>query len=322
MDEFELIKSIKQKTYYQKSLIKGIDDDAAIFQPSGYDVVTAMDTFVQDIHFSHKTTSYFQVGYRALAANISDMAAMGAYPKFYLVSIVIPANMSEQQIFDIYKGMKALASKFKMDLIGGDTVSGKQLTISISIIGYVEKGKARYRHLAKHNDIVFVTGTLGGSRAGLYVLLNDLPTENNEELIKKHQLPNPRVLFSTSLKKIERMSLNDISDGIANELYEIAEASNVTITIDDKLIPIHPQLSQFPLEKQTEWKYFGGEDFELVGTVSPNDWPYIQQRAKEIRLQVTEIGKVTYNKDSNGQVYVIKNNQKHLLNKGGYVHLK
>lgn len=322
MDEFELIQSIKPKTYFQSSLIKGIDDDAAIFRPTGYDVVTAVDTFVDEIHFSNKTMDYFHIGYRALAANVSDMAAMGATPKFYLVSLVIPKEIKDDQIHEIYRGMKELASKYKIDLIGGDTVSGKQLIISITIIGYVLKGKARYRNLAKPNDIVFVTGTLGGSRAGLHVLLHQLNETNKKELIRKHRLPEPRVQFSTSLQKLNRVALNDISDGIANELYEIAEASNVTITIDDELIPIHPQLKQFPIEKQYEWKYFGGEDFELVGTVSPDDWSFVEQIAKEINLQVTKIGRVTNEKDANGKVFMLKSNQKHLLQKGGYVHLK
>lgn len=322
MDEFEFIKSIKKQIYYESSLIKGIGDDAAVFQPSGYDVVTAVDTFVEDIHFSKKTTTYFQTGYRALAANISDMAAMGAYPKFYLVSVVVPDTFSDKHLLQIYAGMEKLASRYKIDLIGGDTVSGKQLVISITMIGYVSKGKARYRHLAKHNDIVFVTGTLGASSAGLHILLNDLTSERNKDLIRKHQQPEPRVTFSTALQDIDRLSLNDISDGIANELYEIAEDSNVTITINDELIPIHPELKQFSLEKQNEWKYFGGEDFELVGTVSPDDWLRIEQIAEKISLQVTKIGKVTYNNESNGQVFLIKNDKKFLLKKDGYIHLK
>src|SRR5690625_1179857 len=143
MDEFQFIDSIKQSTYRQALLLKGIGDDAAVYRADYHDVVTAVDTFVENIHFSQKTMNYFHVGYRSLAANISDIAAMGAEPKFYLVSIVIPKHVTDEQLQEIYAGMKQLAKQFDIDLIGGDTVSGEQLIITITIIGYVMKGKAR-----------------------------------------------------------------------------------------------------------------------------------------------------------------------------------
>src|SRR5699024_3573657 len=186
MDEFQFIDSIKQTTYNQPSLLKGIGDDAAVLRASNKDVVTAVDTFIEGIHFSKKTMNLFQAGYRILAANISDMAAMGAQPKFYLVSIVIPEGIKDEQLADIYAGMNDIATQYKMDLIGGDTVSGNQLVMSVTIIGDVERGKARYRSDAKPHDIVFVTGTLGASRAGLELLLTEKNIDANEELIKIH----------------------------------------------------------------------------------------------------------------------------------------
>ena len=161
MDEFSFINLIKQDYYTQSTLIKGVGDDGAVFRQSSKDIVTAMDTFVEDIHFSRKTMRPFYIGYRALAANISDLAAMGASPAFYLVSIIIPKSWSEDELLQIFTGMKTLAKTFNMDLIGGDTVSGQQLSISITVIGYVQRGKARYRSSAQDGDIVFVTGTLG-----------------------------------------------------------------------------------------------------------------------------------------------------------------
>src|SRR5690625_2905826 len=127
MDEFSFINSIQQHTYKQSSVLKGIGDDAAVFRQTAKDVVTAVDTFVEDVHFSRKTMNSFHIGYRALAANISDLAAMGALPAFYLVSIVIPTTWSMREINQIFSGMKELASTYQLDLIGGDTVSGKEL---------------------------------------------------------------------------------------------------------------------------------------------------------------------------------------------------
>lgn len=322
MDEFQFIDSIKQNTYRQSSLIKGIGDDAAVIRSSNKDVVTAVDTFVENIHFSKETMSYFQVGYRALAANISDLAAMGATPAYYLVSIVVPNSINDDALQDIYHGMDKIAKAYNVDLIGGDTVSGEQLTISITIIGYVMKGKARYRHQAKHDDIVFVTGTLGSARAGLHILLHSLNIEGKDFFIRKHQMPTPRVHFATSLQPINRLSLNDISDGIANELYEIATASNVTITIQDDQIPVHEKLYQFTDEQRFHWKYFGGEDFELVGTVSKTDWPVIKEVAEKQQVLVTKIGRVIYNEETNGKVFINKDGKISRLEKRGYIHMK
>src|SRR5690625_825733 len=226
MNEFQFINEIKQKTYKQPSLIKGIGDDAALFRERVDDIVIAKDTFVENVHFSSKTMSLFHTGYRSLAANISDLAAMGARPLYYLVSIVIPDYYKEDELLSIYDGMKSLAHQYRMDLIGGDTVSGNNLIITITVIGKVEQYKVRYRHTAEVGDIVFVTGTLGDSRAGLYILQNQLNLKNKAYFINRHQMPEPRVRFTQSVKHIERITLNDISDGIATEAFEIAKASN------------------------------------------------------------------------------------------------
>src|SRR5690625_3253316 len=165
MDEFSFIDSIKQPYYHQSGLIKGIGDDAAVFRQRSQDIVTAVDTFVDGVHFSRRTMLPYHIGYRALAANISDMAAMGATPSFYLVSITIPKTWESNELREIFEGMKLLAKKYQMDLIGGDTVSGGELVISITVIGYVNEKRARYRNLAKNGDTVFVTGTVGDSQA-------------------------------------------------------------------------------------------------------------------------------------------------------------
>src|SRR5699024_45909 len=133
MDEFSFIKSIKQHTYKQASLLKGIGDDAAVFRQMSQDIVTATDMMVEDVHFSRETTSAFQVGYRALAINLSDLAAMAAKPAFYLVSVVVPSHWPTRDIQEIFNGMKQIAVNHHMDLIGGDTVSGKELCVSVTV---------------------------------------------------------------------------------------------------------------------------------------------------------------------------------------------
>ncbi|HLS60029.1 MAG TPA: thiamine-phosphate kinase [Virgibacillus sp.] len=322
MNEFSFINSIKQSHYKQSSLVKGVGDDGAVFRQQTQDIVTAVDTFVENIHFTRQTMPPFYIGYRALAANISDIAAMGGSPTFYLVSIIIPKTWSEKECLEIFSGMEEIGKEYRMDLIGGDTVSGSELAISITVIGYVNRGQARYRNLAKHHDVVFVTGTLGDSRAGLHMLLNQGDYINERYYKKRHQMPTPRVEFVNGLKSIPRMALNDISDGIANEAMEIAEASEVDICLVAEAIPVAQSFDQFTYQLQEKWKYFGGEDFEILGTVPTENWAQVQSVAAHVGVQVTEIGNVILPGTESGNVFLEKGSQVRSLTKSGYTHLR
>lgn len=320
MDEFSFIDSIKQRSYRQSSIIKGVGDDAAVFRQSSEDIVVAVDTFVEHVHFSKETMEPFHIGHRVLAANISDIAAMGARPAFYLVSIVIPKHSDEQAMNEVFTGMRSLADRYKMDLIGGDTVSGEEMSISVTVIGYVPRGKARYRSDAKHDDIVFVTGTLGDSQAGFHILNNSGKYSNEAYFIEKHRVPVPQIEFAQSMQKIERVALNDISDGIGSEAIEIAEASQVSIHLYEDKLPTSESFSQFLPKLQKKWKLFGGEDFELVGTVAKANWESVQEAAKETGVRVTQIGYVSQYK--NDYVFLHKDDRQAPLKKDGYNHLK
>lgn len=321
MDEFLFIDSITQHSYKQNSLIKGIGDDAAVFRQSKMDIVTAVDTFVENVHFNKNTMQAFHIGYRALAANLSDIAAMGALPAFYLVSIVIPKTWTEEELKQIFAGMKKLANIYNVDLIGGDTVSGEELTISITVIGYVEKEKARYRKEAQADDIVFVTGTLGDAQAGFHILTGQGDYGETDYFINRHRMPSPRITFANGLSKLSRVALNDISDGIANEAAEIAVASGVNMKLYDKLIPTSNSYKQFPDELRNKWKYYGGEDFELLGTVPSDDWQEVKKVAEQTNTKVTKIGYVSANRD-NGKVFLDTNSKIEQIQKKGYTHLK
>ncbi len=319
MDEFSFIGSIQQPHYRQSSLIKGIGDDAAVFRPQYQDLVTAKDMFVENVHFAKHTMHPYHIGYKALAANLSDLAAMGAKPLFYLVGISISDRWSSSEINEIFRGMKKIADTYKIDLIGGDTVSGKELVISITVIG--DTDKARYRSLAKEGDVIFVTGTLGDSQAGLHILNNRGIFRDEDYYMTRHQMPSPRVEFSQGLQKISRLALNDISDGIASEANEIAEASKVSIMIYEDRLPVHPTFIQFDSELQNKWKLFGGEDFELLGAVPKHDWKNVQQVASQLKVPITKIGYVS-SRNSVGQVFLQRKNEKlERLEKKGYNHL-
>jgi thiamine-monophosphate kinase len=323
MDEFQFIDSIKQKYYKQPSVIKGIGDDAAILRHTDEDTIVAMDTMVDEIHFSKKTTEPFHIGYRVLAANISDIAAMGGKPTSYLVSIAIPKSSTLEQLHEIYEGMSALADCFQMDLIGGDTVSSNVLTITVTVIGTVKKDRVRYRSDAKIGDDIFVTGTLGDAACGLDVLLNERDNLNKyTDMIDRHRMPMPRVTFANACQTISRLSLNDISDGISSEANEIANASKVCLNINYEAIPKHHLLQEFSKEKVEQWVLSGGEDFELVGTVAKSNWDQLVTIAEQTNTKVTKIGTVEEDPTGNGVVLLSKENQTTVLNKSGYTHLR
>lgn len=322
MDEFKFIDSIKQKTYRQSSIIKGIGDDAAVFRQPYMDIVTAVDTFVENVHFSIETMTPYHVGYRVLAANISDMAAMGAIPAYYMISIVVPTDWPESKLKELYQGMNAIALAYQLDLIGGDTVSGEELVVSVTIIGFVDKGKVRYRSIVQDQDVLFVTGTLGDASAGLELLLQhpDAQLLDDNYFVKRHRMPTPRIAFAQGLSKINRVALNDISDGIASEANELAEVSDITLFIDYTALPIHKKMEQFSRSSVRQFVLNGGEDFELVGTVSLSDWEKVKAVAEQSNTIVTKIGYASYNQQTNGSVFLKENGKTVRLNKDGYKH--
>ncbi|GAB4074117.1 thiamine-phosphate kinase [Barrientosiimonas marina] len=322
MDEFSLIDLIKQKTYRQSSIIRGIGDDAAVFRQPAQDIVTAVDTFVEDIHFTRSTMRPFHIGYRSLAANISDLSAMGARPAFYLVSIVVPSTWSESDLSALYNGMAEVGSAYQMDVIGGDTTAGSELTVSVTVFGYASREKVRYRHTAKPGDAVFVTGHLGDSAAGLHMLTHPGDYRDQTYFIHRHRMPAVRANFSCELEGLRRVTLNDISDGIASEANEIAEASGVTMTLYDEAIPVSAGFEQFS-EAQQQWKLYGGEDFELLGTLPQDDWGALQEAAYKTGTPVTMIGYVESSGRQASSVFLENQEQSRTrLNKQGYTHLK
>lgn len=323
MEEFSLIESIKQSSYKQPSLIKGIGDDAAVIRNNSQDLVTAVDTFAEGIHFLPSTMAPFDIGFKALSANISDLAAMGATPAFYLVSIAISDKWSALDIQNIFKGMRAAGDSFNMDLIGGDTISSESLVLSVTVIGYVNKDKARYRSSAEPGDVVFATGTLGDSQAGLHLLFNPSETcVDRDYFINRHQQPSPRVSFAQKLSVLDRVALNDISDGIASEANEIADASAVNLCLHYDKLPVHDGMKAFGKKLKDKWVLSGGEDFELVGTVPRCDWPYVVKAAELTDTSLKEIGFVTECKDSKPLVWLIEDNKEKILEKSGYNHFK
>ncbi|MDX5475833.1 MAG: thiamine-phosphate kinase [Bacillaceae bacterium] len=316
-DEFQFIKNIKPDKLFHEDKVVGIGDDAAIFQiEADCDQVICVDTMVEDVHFAEKTMDPFSIGYKALASNISDIAAMGGIPLYYLVSITIPPHWSEEKLVELYKGMESLAKEYRMDLIGGDTTStSSKLVLSVTVIGKVEKGKRLLRSNAKKGDVVFVSGTVGDAAAGLDLLLHE--KKKVDSLIRAHQKPSPRVELGRIVSSFKRVSLNDISDGLSSELLEIAEASYVDIYIEEKCLPISQHVLDYNNSNALKWALTGGEDFELVGTIAKKDWDTLLQTCKEKNIDIAHIG---YVEEGTGKAFLKRDGKVEALSKSGFNH--
>lgn len=298
LGEFECIKRISKNFIYRPEFVKlGSGDDAAIYTvPEGFDQVISTDTMVEGIHFLKSTMSAFDVGYRICAVNFSDMAAMGADPIGFVLSIAMPDELPMSWLESCYDGLREICKKYKVNILGGDiTASNQGVILTGTVVGIVKKDKYITRSGANVGDVVFVTGTVGDSAAGLSALINGY---SNEYLLKRHRRPEPRIDWGQCLLQNNATSLNDISDGLSRELNEIAVSSNVVIEIDSSKIPISKEtecmakkLGKNPLN----WALNGGEDYELVGTVSKENWEKIK-----LKKGISAIGFVK----SKGQSFV------------------
>ncbi|MDQ0232848.1 thiamine-phosphate kinase [Metabacillus malikii] len=325
MEEFEFISKIKPKRKHHRTVKVGIGDDAAVYEPNkAMNQVVCVDTMVEDVHFLKEKSSPRDIGYKALAVNISDIAAMGAMPLYYLVSIAIPNSWNEEELFEIFAGMEELATQYQMDLLGGDTVAtGNKLVITVTVIGEVEANVSLLRSKAKDGDVVFVTGTLGDSSAGLALLLDNISIDNTyirDTLLMRHKRPVPQVRAGRLLAKLDRASLNDISDGLASELHEIAEASQVGIVLNRIDVPISSELESVADKFDiTKWVLYGGEDYQLVGTISLESWDELIRLCNDSNIKMTKIGYV--DKNLRG-VFSKKDDQLIPINKLGFNHFR
>ncbi len=286
LGEFGLIEIFAQNAIVQpNNVIKGIGDDAAVFTTSNASLLTT-DLLLENVHFITKNTSGFALGHKALAVNLSDLAAMGAAPLNAFISIACPQDFSISYLEDFIQGVKSLASKYNVNILGGDTTSSKQgLVINIAITGQADKEKILYRNTAQEGDIIACTGPLGNSRAGLHHLLHTPENEHDSTLINAHNMPMPRIedgLFLASTNAVN--SAIDISDGLSSDLCHITDQSKTGAKIFAEKLPISDNLKQFCKKYSfdpIEYALSGGEDYELLVTINPIQFEKIAQAFKE-----------------------------------------
>jgi len=303
-----------------KRLTKGIAlDDPKIFTGPGDDAAViragrnkftlfTMDTLIESIHFTLEALTPYQLGWKTLAVNLSDIAAMGGIPQYALISLGLRSETSVKFVDGLYRGIKALAGKCRVSIIGGDTVQvPSQLTLTIALLGEVERKYLTLRSGARIGDKILVTGDLGAATA--------------HRLQRRYLPPRPRLEEARAIvRKFSPTSMIDLSDGLASDLRRICEASRVGAEIWPGKIPISRrtrkiarELGQDPLSLALE----GGEDYELLFTVSAKD---IEGFIPGMEFPVSLIGKITERKE---EIYLVdENSQAQALKVKGYEHFK
>lgn len=275
--EFNLIKRMSDILGVPKrSLVAGIGDDCAVLYPpeDKLQLVTT-DMLVEDIHFSIDTANPFQIGWKSLATNISDIASMGGEPTFAFLSVGFPKDTTTEFVDNLYLGMKSIADKYGVDIVGGDTVSSYKIIINIALLGEVESENYLLRSGAKIGDAICVTGDVGGSSAGLEILQKKLSGDT-----KKHLIPLPRVQEGRLLAKSGFVNaMIDISDGVASEIHHICEQSKTGSHLYMEKMPLSSNVNsvaEIVNRKPYEFALYGGEDYELLFTCQYDKFDNLQ----------------------------------------------
>ncbi|MFC5647563.1 thiamine-phosphate kinase [Paenibacillus solisilvae] len=337
LDEFESIRlwtDSRQSAERQREqgVIVGIGDDAAVVEaPQGeggtLQWLMAVDTMVETVHFNAATMAEADVGWKSLAANVSDIAAMGGVPRHALVSVSVPRAWEPAGIRRLYDGLYACAEQYGVAIVGGDTTSSPlHLVVAVTVMGTIEAGKAIRRAGAQPGDVVFVTGPVGMAAAGLHWLLAAaasgqaaaapaqpagggaagsppcVPLAAAEAagvaaLVQAHRRPAPSVRAARLLAARGTVtSLNDVSDGLASEAWEIAEASGISLSLRESRLPLSGSMAAYAHRVHTsplEWMLYGGEDYVLLGTIAAGDAQAAKAELAAAGLPMYLIGEVS-----------------------------
>lgn len=304
IQEFPLIRQLQRRYERRSPLVrKGIGDDAAVVSiPAGNWAVLTTDLLTEGVHFDLQTASPESIGYRAAMANLSDVAAMGATPRFLLISIAIPPPTVAAAIHALYRGLMSACDQYDVHLIGGDTSASRQgLFLSITLLGTTTAGQALFRKGARVGDGIYVTGTLGDSLAGLQLLTHSRSTRltktDRDFLIARHRHPTARVREGLWLNQARLATAAiDLSDGLSGDLRHVCEESQVGAAIELARLPISPACRAYADKQKVDPATFalaGGEDYELLFTVAADDEHKLEHQARAKRFLVTRIGTIT-----------------------------
>jgi thiamine-monophosphate kinase len=297
LSEIDLIRWLSKRFHLDDTVIKGPGDDAAVIKwTKGKYLLYTCDMTIEGVHFDLRRATPFQAGWKALGRNISDIGAMGGVPKYAVVSLAISPGQKLSVADGICRGIKSIADKFGVNIVGGDMAESKNILIDISLIGEVEKKKLVLRSGAKAGDVIMVTGSLGRSIRGKH--LNFIPRVNEAREI---------------LKKFKINSMIDISDGLALDLDRILKASRAGAYIYESAIPLSKDASSI------NNALYDGEDYELLFTMSAKEARrFYRTTLNKIKTPVTLIGEVV--SKQKGYKIIRKNGKEEDVEIKGYLH--
>ncbi len=306
--EFGLIDRINRGIkLFSKGVISGIGDDAAVlkYDKNSYMLLTT-DMLVENDHFSLKFSTPMQIGMKAVEQNVSDIAAMGGIPKFAVISIALPNDIDAEFVDGLYKGINKKAKEYKISIVGGNITHSREIVINISLIGFVEKKFLALRSGAEIGDLIFCSGDVGKSTAGLELLRHNKKGKS----IEPHLEPKSRLDLARKLVKTGINSMIDVSDGVASEVKHICDESKVGAVIYADKIPISKNTifdSRKIGKDAVDFALYGGEDFELVFTANKNKLKQLK------KFDVKVIGNIV---DKKFGIKLIKNNKKISIESG------
>jgi thiamine-monophosphate kinase len=293
LSEFDLIKRYFSDCGARRDdVVLGVGDDAALLRaPAGTELAVTLDTLIEGVHFLPGTDPE-SLGYKALAVNLSDLAAMGAEAAWVTLSLSLPSSDTDW-VAAFSQGFCALAREFDVRLVGGDTTRGP-LAISVSAKGLVPAGQALRRRGAQCGDLIFVTGTLGDAALGLKVLLEQVTVDDPDYLRHRLERPQPRLAVGQALRGLATSAI-DISDGLAADLGHILSAGGVGAVVELERLPCSRSVTAY-LERTGDWSLplSGGDDYELCFTLPSAKLAAMESFARIFPCSVTRIGEIVH----------------------------
>lgn len=303
--EFGLIEKISRKST-DKDVIVDIGDDAAVVKTNGLQVLTT-DCLVEGDHFRRDWFTAEQIGMKAIEINVSDVAAMGATPKYVLISLGLPHDVEVEFVEKMYEGMWKSCDKHEIDIIGGNMTHSNQIIISVTLTGIVDKKNLSLRIGAKPGDYIMVSGYLGNGRAGLRLFQENI--NGNKKAKKRYLEPKAKIEHALKITPFVN-SMIDVSDGLAPEVKHICDESRCGAIIHKEKIPVLEDVRNVAKlfdEDEYEYALFGGEDFELVYTVPEENID---------KVEGFIVGEITKEKD----IFLSSSAGKEKIDKSGYDH--
>jgi len=326
LGEFRFIDRIKLDCLVRpEGVIKAIDDDCCVFTiPHNKVNLLTTDMLVENIHFLRDAIPPFTLGRKSMAVNISDIAAMGGVPGEAVISLAIPETVEVDYLDRFYEGMRSMCREFKVNILGGDTTSSPQhLVINIALTGWAAPGEVLYRSGARPGDVIFLTGYVGSSAAGLDIVLSNREFAGKQELLAAHFDPCPQVKEGRIIAGLkEAHSLIDVSDGVASDLGHICRQSGVGAILEKESIPVTETFKRYCAEFQLDSERLSlhvGEDYVLLGTHPEKSADKIKAGLESKDCKYFSIGRIV---EGSGIEMILPDGSLKVIPDRGYDHFK